>query len=65
VAHPETLAQLGRSFDELVASSDLPEQTHVEPDESVERNEIVVRQNGGDIHAGLQAQLQRLEEMLS
>jgi flagellar assembly protein FliH len=65
VAHPETLAQLGRSFDELVASSDLPEQTHVEPDESVERNDIVVRQNGGDIHAGLQAQLQRLEEMLS
>ena len=65
VAHPETLAQLGRSFDELVASSDLPEQTHVEADESVERNAIVVRQNGGDIDAGLQAQLQRLEEMLS
>jgi flagellar assembly protein FliH len=64
-AHPETLAQLGRSFDELVASSDLPEQTHVEADESVERTSIVIRQVGGDIDAGLKAQLQRLEEMLS
>lgn len=64
-AHPETLAQLGRSFDELVSSSELPEQTHVEADESVDRTSIIIRQSGGDIDAGLQAQLQRLEEMLS
>jgi flagellar assembly protein FliH len=63
--HPETLAQLGRSFDQLLASSELPEQTHVQPDESVDRNTVVVRQNGGDIVAGLQAQLERLEEMLA
>ena len=63
--HPETLSQLGGAFDELLASSDLPEQTHVEPDESVDRSAVVVRQSGGDIDAGLQAQLQRLEEMLS
>jgi flagellar assembly protein FliH len=63
--HPETLAQLGRSFDQLLASSQLPEQTHVEPDESVDRNTVVVRQNGGDVVAGLQAQLERLEEMLA
>ncbi|MFK8112579.1 MAG: FliH/SctL family protein [Rubripirellula sp.] len=63
--HPETLAQLGRAFDELLASSDLPEQTHVEPDESVKLGEVVVRQIGGEISAGLQSQLQRLEEMLS
>ena len=62
--HPETLAQLGGSFDELLASSDLPEQTHVEPDESVDRSAVVVRQNGGEIRTGLRAQLQRLEELL-
>jgi flagellar assembly protein FliH len=63
--HPETLSQFGAAFDELLASSSLPEQTHVEPDESVDRSAVVVRQDGGDIDAGLQAQLQRLEEMLS
>ena len=63
--HPETLSQFGAAFDELLASSSLPEQTHVEPDESVDRSSVVVRQDGGDIDAGLQAQLQRLEEMLS
>ena len=63
--HPETLVQLGQSLDELLAAPDLPEQTHVEPDESVPRNEVIVRQPGGEIHAGLVAQLGRLEEMLS
>jgi len=63
--HPETLAQLGSDFDQLLASPDLPEQTHVVPDESVARNGVVVRQNGGKIDAGLQAQLARLEELLS
>lgn len=63
--HPDTLAQLGQAFDELLASSELPEQTHVEPDETVDRDAIVVRQNGGEVEAGLQAQLQRLQEMLS
>lgn len=63
--HPDTLAQLGQAFDQLLASSELPEQTHVEPDESVDRDAVVVRQNGGEIEAGLQAQLGRLEELLS
>jgi len=63
--HPETLAQLGQAFDELLASSDLPEKTHVEPDESLDRDSVVVRQTGGDIEAGLQAQLRRLEELLA
>lgn len=63
--HPETLAQLGGAFDQLLASSDLPEQTHVEPDESVARGNVVVRQNGGEIEAGLKSQLARLEELLS
>jgi flagellar assembly protein FliH len=62
--HPETLAQLGEAFDQLLVSSELPEQTSVQPDESVDRDAVVVRQNGGEIEAGLQAQLQRLEELL-
>lgn len=63
--HPETLAVLGQSLDELIASPDLPEKTHVEPDESLRRSDVVVRQVGGEIRAGLTDQLQRLEELLS
>ncbi len=63
--HPDALAQLGQAFDELLASPEFPEQTHVQPDESVDRSAVVVRQNGGEIEAGLQAQLLRLEELLS
>ena len=63
--HPETLAELGGALDQLLAGPDLPEQTHVEPDESVDRNSVVVRQPGGEIKAGLMTQLRRLEEMLS
>ena len=63
--HPEVLAELGPALDELLASSDLPEQTHVEPDATLKRTEVVVRQSGGEIRAGLEAQLGRLEEILS
>ncbi|MGI9472237.1 MAG: FliH/SctL family protein [Rubripirellula sp.] len=63
--HPETLAQLGQAFDELLAGSHLPEQTAVIPDETVPLNEVVVRQHGGDIQAGLTAQLSRLQELLA
>ena len=63
--HPETLAELGGALDQLLSQSDLPEQTHIEPDESVDRNDVVVRQLGGEINAGLTAQLRRLEEMLA
>lgn len=63
--HPETLALIGQSLDNLLASPDFPEQSFVEPDESVGPTEIVVRQSGGEIHAGLNAQLKRLEELLA
>ena len=63
--HPDTLAILGQAFDELLASPDLPEQTTVEPDESVEVDSVVVRQPGGEIQAGLRQQLQSLTELLS
>ena len=63
--HPETLAMLGPAFDEMLNSSDLPEQTTIEPDESVARDSVIVRQEGGDIQTGLQSQLARLGELLS
>jgi len=62
--HPETLAELGQRLDELLASPELPEETHVVPDESVPLLEITVRQPGGEVKAGLMAQLDRLAEML-
>ena len=63
--HPETLASLGQALDELIASPDLPEKTHVEPDESLRPDDVVVRQVGGEVRAGLVDQLRRLEELLS
>lgn len=63
--HPETLAVLGQALDELLASPEFPEQTIVEPDETVARHGVVVRQQGGEIRAGLEEQIHRLREMLS
>lgn len=62
--HPDLLAELGQRFDELLASPDLPEQSCVIGDESLPIGEVVVRQEGGEIRAGLQAQLERLREEL-
>jgi flagellar assembly protein FliH len=65
VVHPETLAQLGPEFDKLLSAPELPEQTHVEADEALDRNSVIVRQPGGSLDAGLRAQLDRLAELLS
>ncbi|MCM2372813.1 FliH/SctL family protein [Aporhodopirellula aestuarii] len=62
--HPDTLAQLGRALDELLAHPDLPEQSVVVPDETLKVGDVVVRQDGGEISAGLDAQLSRLREEL-
>jgi flagellar assembly protein FliH len=48
----------------MVLAPGLPEKTHIETDETLARDEVVVRQNGGEIQAGLTAQLQRLKELL-
>ncbi|MGI9467322.1 MAG: FliH/SctL family protein [Rubripirellula sp.] len=64
VVHPETLAQAGPAFETIVMSPSLPENTHVETDENLDRNEVIVRQDGGEINAGLTAQLERLKELL-
>ncbi len=63
--HPETLATLGEALDQMLVSPGLPEQTHVEPDETLARDAVVVRQVGGDIQAGMDAQLARLAELLA
>ena len=62
--HPETLAELGPAFDEMLSAPDLPENTQVVPDPSVGPTEVVVRQSGGEIRAGLMSQLDRLQESL-
>ncbi|MDC0288020.1 FliH/SctL family protein [bacterium] len=64
VVHPETLAQAGPAFETMVMAPSLPENTHIETDETMDRNEVVVRQDGGEIQAGLTAQLERLKELL-
>lgn len=64
VVHPETLAQAGPALESMILAPSLPENTHVETDESLGRNDVVVRQNGGEIQAGLTAQLERLKELL-
>ena len=63
--HPETLAKLGPAFDHILHSSELPERTTIEPDETVAIDAVVVRQDGGEIETGLSSQLQRLEELLA
>ncbi|MFG0256093.1 MAG: flagellar assembly protein FliH, partial [Rhodopirellula sp. JB053] len=62
--HPDTLAQLGKPLDELLAHPDLPEQSVVIPDETLKVGDVVVRQDGGEISAGIDAQLDRLREEL-
>lgn len=64
VVHPETLAKAGPAFESMVESPELPENTHIETDENLGKNEVVVRQDGGEIQAGLAAQLERLKELL-
>ena len=63
--HPETLAELGQSLDELLAAPELPETASVEPDESLRRDEIAVRQDGGEVRTGLKNQLDALRESLT
>lgn len=62
--HPETLATVAESIGDVLAQPGLPEQTLVVPDETVSPTEIVVRQTGGEIRAGLETQLERLGELI-
>ena len=64
ILHPETLAKAGPAFEAMVMAPGLPENTHIETDENLGLNDVVVRQSGGEIQAGLTAQLERLKELL-
>lgn len=63
--HPDTLVNLGDQFETILQWSELPEQTEVRPDESVAIGDVSIRQTGGEIRAGLTAQIQRLAELLA
>ncbi|MEM6363306.1 MAG: FliH/SctL family protein [Planctomycetota bacterium] len=63
--NPETLAEIGELLDELLANPDLPESSTVIPDPSLKLGDVRVRQDGGEIRAGLMAQLDRLREVLA
>lgn len=62
--HPETLAEMGPSLEELLSQPGLPEDTTLVSDESVAREGVVIRQHGGEVVATLEAQLARLAEVL-
>lgn len=62
--HPETLVELGEDLENLLRAADLPDSSRLEPDESVERSGVVVRQEGGAVDVQLQAQLDKLTSML-
>ncbi len=62
--HPETLAELGADLDQLLRTPGLPEDTVIVPDEAVALSGVVVRQLGGQVDAGLTAQLETLRLLL-
>jgi flagellar assembly protein FliH len=62
--HPETLAELGKDLDELLATPGLPEDSVLVPDETVARTGVVVRQLGGNVDAGLETHLDTLQRLL-
>jgi len=64
LVHPETLASHGEALEQLLAKPGLPEDSRIEPDESIEPAGVVVRTEGGSVTLTLSEQLQRLDEML-
>jgi flagellar assembly protein FliH len=62
--HPETLAELGADLEQLLRTPGLPEDSTLVPDESVARTGIIIRQLGGEVDAGLTAQLATLRQLL-
>lgn len=62
--HPETLVAHGEALEQLLSAPGLPEETRIEPDESVEPAGVVVRREGGTVDLQLKQQLDRLDELL-
>jgi flagellar biosynthesis/type III secretory pathway protein FliH len=64
LVHPETLASHGEALEQLLSKPGMPEDSRIEPDESIEPAGVVVRTDGGAVALTLSDQLQRLDEML-
>lgn len=62
--HPETLVQHGETFERLLTAPGMPEDSRIEPDESVEPSGVVVRSEAGVVEMTLSRQLERLDAML-
>lgn len=62
--HPETLVAHGESLEQLLTVPGLPDDSRIEPDESVEPAGVVVRREGGMVDLQLNEQLARLGELL-
>lgn len=63
--HPETLREIGDTLESIVSQLEgVPEQVELISDSQLDRYEVVVTQSGGQICAGLNAQLGRLGELL-
>ncbi|MDC0295270.1 FliH/SctL family protein [bacterium] len=64
ILHPDALEQVGDLLDRMLCQRDLPEKIEVCADPNVGRHEILILQEGGEIHAGLNAQLEQLGAVL-
>ncbi len=62
--HPETLIRIGERLEQLLKSDGAPEDSRIEPDETVSKTGVVLRREGGQIDFQLQTQLERIVERL-
>jgi flagellar biosynthesis/type III secretory pathway protein FliH len=57
--HPELLLRLGDRLEQLLKTTGAPEDSRLEPDETLSKDGLVVRQRGGEIDLQLKSQLAR------
>ena len=62
--HPETLVDHGEVLERLLSAPGMPEDSRIEPDESIEPAGIVVRGDEGVVDMTLSRQLERLDQLL-
>ena len=62
--HPETLVRIGEQLEMLLRESGGPDDSRLEPDETVSLHGVVVRQEGGKVDMQLRSQIDRLRTSL-